>query len=179
MLDSFTITDVTICLHLSAWNVENVFESFTIKELIICLQYHAWFIHIYQFTIYLQFISCSFTIRNNTYRYTMLLSNAENIDHMRRRLHKRWYMVSNAHKLISSINIYPSPENVSDGLLEPCNNCRTTWNYISLIFKWAVTEKLVMALYIFRVYSWKYSSQLFPILVYDNNYFSAENFTAL
>ena len=102
-------------------------ESFTIKELIICLQYHAWSVHKYEFTICLQFISCSVIIRNNTYKYTMLLSNAANVDYMWRRLHKHWYIVLNVHKLIDSINIYPSPQNVFSGLLEPCNNCRITW----------------------------------------------------
>ena len=92
-------------------------DSFTIKELIICLQYHAWFIHIYQFTIYLQFVSCLVIIRNNTYKYTMLLSDVEHVDHMRRRLHKRWYIVSDVHKLIGSISIYPFPENASSGVL--------------------------------------------------------------
>ena len=130
-------------------------ESFIIKELIICLQYHAWNVHKHEFTIYLQFISCSVTIRNNTYRYTMFLSNVENVDHMRRRLHKSRYMVSNAHKLIGRVNIPPTPENVSGGLLGACNNCRTTRNYISLIFGRAVTEKLVTALHIFRVYTFK------------------------
>ena len=104
-----------------------VLESFTIKELIICLQYHAWSVHIYQFTICLQFISCSVTIRNNTYQYTMLLSDVEHVDHMRRRLHKGRYNLLNVHKLISSISIYPTPENASSGVLEPCNNCRITW----------------------------------------------------
>ena len=126
-----------------------------IKELIICLQYHAWFIHIYQFTICLQFISCLVTIRNNTYQYTMLLSDVENVDYMRRRLYKSRYMVSNAYKLIGRVNIPPTPENVSGGVLEPCNNCRTTRNHISLIFGRAVTEKLVMALHIFHAYTFR------------------------
>ena len=103
-------------------------DSFTIKELIICLQYHAWFIHKYEFTIYLQFVSCSVIIRNNTYRYTMLLSDVGNVDYMRRRLHKRRYNLLNVHKLISSINILLPPENASGGLLGACNNCRTTWS---------------------------------------------------
>ena len=102
-------------------------ESFTIKELIICLQYHTWFIHKHEFTIYLQFISCSVTIRNNTYRYTMLLSDVGNVDHMRRRLHKRRYNLLNVHKYHGRVNIPPSPENASGGLLGACNNCRTTW----------------------------------------------------
>ena len=114
-------------------------ESFTIKELIICLQ----------------FISCLVIIRNNTYKYTMLLSDVENVTAYNRCLHKRWYIVSNAYKLISSINIYPSPENASSGLLGACNNCRTTWNYISLIFGRAVTEKLVMTLHIFHAYTFR------------------------
>ena len=109
-------------------------ESFTIKELIICLQYHAWSVHKYEFTIYLQFISCSVIIRKNTYQYTMFLSDVEHVDHMRRRLYKGRYNLLNVHKLIGSINIPPTPENVSGGLLEPCNNCRTTRNHISLIF---------------------------------------------
>ena len=128
-------------------------ESFTIKELIICLQYHAWIVHIYQFTIYLQIISCLVIIRNNTYRYTMFLSDVENIASYNRCLHKCWYNLLNAYKLISSINIYPSPENVSSGLLRACNNCRITRNHISLIFGRAVTEKLVMTLYIFHAYT--------------------------
>ena len=103
-------------------------ESFTIKELIICLQNNTWFIHIYQFTIYLQFVSCSFTIRKNTYQYTMLLSDVEHVDHMRRRLHKRRYNLLNVYKCHGHINIPPTPENASSGLLEPCNNCRTTRN---------------------------------------------------
>ena len=102
-------------------------ESFTIKELIICLQYHAWSVHKYEFTICLQFISCSVIIRNNTYKYTMLLSNAANVDYMRRRLHKSLYIVLNVHKLIGSINIPPTPKNASSGLLGACNNCRITW----------------------------------------------------
>ena len=102
-------------------------DSFTIKELIICLQYHAWFIHKHEFTICLQFVSCSVIIENNTYRYTMLLSDVGNVDHMRRRLHKGRYNLLNVHKLIGSINIPPTPENASSGVLEPCNNCRTTW----------------------------------------------------
>ena len=102
-------------------------ESFTIKELIICLQYHAWIVNIYQFTIYLHSLSFYVTIRNNTYKYTILLSDVENIDHMRRRLYKGRYNLLNVHKLIGSINIYPSPENASGGVLEPCNNCRITW----------------------------------------------------
>ena len=104
-----------------------VLDSFTIKELIICLQYHAWSVHKHEFTIYLQFISCSVTIRNNTYRYTMFLSNVEHVDHMRRCLHKGRYNLLNVHKLIGSINIPPTPENASSGVLEPCNNCRITW----------------------------------------------------
>ena len=128
-------------------------ESFTIKELIICLQYHAWFIHKHEFTICLQFVSCLVIIRNNTYRYTMLLSDVEHVDHMRRRLHKGRYNLLNVHKLIGSINIPPTPENASGGLLRACNNCRTTRNHISLIFKWAVTEKLVMTLHIFHSYT--------------------------
>ena len=130
-------------------------ESFTIKELIICLQYNTWNVHKHEFTIYLQFISCSIIIRNNTYKYTMLLSDVENVDYMRRRLHKRRYNLLNVHKLIGSISIYPSPENVSGGLLRGCNNCRTTRNYISLIFGRAVTEKLVMALHIFHAYTFR------------------------
>ena len=102
-------------------------DSFTIKELIICLQYHAWIIHKHEFTIYLQFISCSVIIRNNTYRYTMFLSDVENVDHMRRRLHKRRYNLLNVNNLIGSINIPLTPKNASGGVLEPCNNCRTTW----------------------------------------------------
>lgn len=104
-----------------------VLESFTIKELIICLQYHAWFIHKYQFTICLQFISCSVTIRKNTYKYTMLLSDVGHVDHIRRRLHKSLYIVLNVHKSGGRISIPPTPGNVSDGVLEPCNNCRITW----------------------------------------------------
>ena len=104
-----------------------VLESFTIKELIICLQYHAWFIHKHEFTICLQFISCLVTIRKNTYRYTMILSDVEHVDHMRWRLHKEWYNLLNMHKYHGHINISPSPENASSGLLEPCNNCRITW----------------------------------------------------
>ena len=130
-----------------------VLESFTIKELIICLQYHAWNVHKHEFTICLQFISCSVIIRNNTYRYTMFLSDVEHVASYSRCLHKRWYIVSNAHKLIGRVNIPPTPENVSGGLLGACNNCRTTRNYISLIFGRAVTEKLVMALHIFHVYT--------------------------
>ena len=114
-------------------------ESFIIKELIICLQ----------------FVSCSVIIRKNTYRYTMLLSDVEHVDHMRRRLHKRRYMVSNAHKLIGRVNIPPTPKNASSGVLGACNNCRTTRNHISLIFGRAVTEKLVMALHIFHVYTFR------------------------
>ena len=102
-------------------------DSFTIKELIICLQYHAWFIHIYQFTIYLQFISCSVIIRNNTYQYTMLLSDVEHVDHMRRRLHKRRYNLLNVNRSHGRVNILPTPENASSGVLGACNNCRTTW----------------------------------------------------
>ena len=102
-------------------------ESFTIKELIICLQYHAWNVHKYEFTICLQFISCSVTIRNNTYKYTMLLSDVEHVDHIQRRLHKSRYMVSNAHKSGGRIKIAAPPKNVSGGLLGACNNCRTTW----------------------------------------------------
>ena len=102
-------------------------ESFTIKELIICLQYHAWFIHKHEFTIYLQFVSCSVIIRNNTYQYTMLLSDVRNVDHMRRRLHKRRYNLLNVNKSHGHINIPPTPENASGGLLGACNNCRTTW----------------------------------------------------
>ena len=104
-----------------------VLESFTIKELIICLQYHAWIIHKYEFTICLQFISCLVIIRNNTYKYTMILSDVEHVDHMRRRLHKRWYIVSDVHKSIGSINILLPLENASGGLIGACNNCRTTW----------------------------------------------------
>ena len=130
-------------------------ESFTIKELIICLQYHAWSVHKHEFTIYLQFISCPVIIRKNTYRYTMFLSDVEHVDHMRWRLHKGRYNLLNVHKLIGSINIPPTPENVSGGLLGACNNCRTTRNYISLIFGRAVTEKLVMALHIFHVYTFR------------------------
>ena len=132
-----------------------VLESFTIKELIICLQYHAWFIHKHEFTICLQFISCSVIIRNNTYRYTMLLSDVGHVDHMRRRLHKSLYIISNVHKLIGRVNIPPTPENASGGVLEPCNNCRTTRNYISLIFGRAITEKLVMVLHIFHAYTFR------------------------
>ena len=102
-------------------------ESFTIKELIICLQYHAWNVHKYEFTIYLQFISCSVIIRKNTYRCTMFLSDVGHVDYIRRRLHKGRYMVSNAHKLIRRVNIPPAPENASGGLLAACNNCRVTW----------------------------------------------------
>ena len=130
-------------------------ESFTIKELIICLQYHAWSVHKHEFTIYLQFVSCLVIIRNNTYRYTMLLSNVEHVDHMRRRLYKGRYNLLNVNKSIGSINIPPTPENVSGGLLRACNNCRTTPNHISLIFGRAVTEKLVTALHIFHVYTFK------------------------
>ena len=130
-------------------------ESFTIKELIICLQYHAWFIHKYEFTICLQFISCSVIIRNNTYRYTMLLSDVEHVDHMRRRLYKGRYNLLNVHKHRGRVNIPPTPKNASEGVLGACNNCRTTRNHISLIFKWAVTEKLVMALHIFHVYTFR------------------------
>ena len=130
-------------------------EVFTIKELIICLQNNAWIIHKHQFTICLQFISCSVIISNNTYKYTMLLSDVENVNHMRRSLHKGRYNLLNVNKLISSINIYPSPENASGGVLEPCNNCRTTRNHISLLFGRAVTEKLVMALHIFHVYTFR------------------------
>ena len=114
-----------------------------------------WSVHKHEFTIYLQFISCSFTIRNNTYRYTMLLSDVENIDHMRQCLHKRWYIVLNVHKHRGRINILPTPKNVSDGLLGACNNCRITWNYISLIFGRTVTEKLVMTLHIFHAYTFR------------------------
>ena len=103
-------------------------ESFTIKELIICLQYHAWSVHKHEFTIYLQFISCSVIIRKNTYQYTMLLSDVEHVDHMRRRLYKGRYNLLNVNKSHGRINIPPTPENVSGGLLEPCNNCRTTRN---------------------------------------------------
>ena len=71
----------------------------------------------------LQFISCPVIIRNNTYKYTMLLSDVENVDYMRRRLHKHWYIVLNVHKL----NILLPPENVSGGLLGACNNCRIIW----------------------------------------------------
>ena len=102
-------------------------DSFTIEKLIICLQYHAWSVHKHEFTIYLQFISCSVIIRNNTYRYTMLLSDVEHVDHMRRRLHKGRYNLLNVNKLIGSINIPPTPENASSGLLGACNNCRITW----------------------------------------------------
>ena len=130
-------------------------ESFTIKELIICLQYHAWSVHKYEFTICLQFISCLVTIRNNTYKYTMLLSDVEHVDHIQRRLHKSRYMVSNAHKSGGRIKIAAPPKNVSGGVLEPCNNCRTTRNHISLIFGRAVTEKLVMALHIFHAYTFR------------------------
>ena len=163
-----------------------VLDSFTIKELIICLQYHAWIIHIYQFTICLQFISCLVIIRNNTYRYTMLLSNVEHVDHMRRRLHKRRYNLLNVNKLISSINILLPPENVSDGLLGACNNCRITRNYISLIFGRAITEKLVMALHIFYVYTFRifirysnYSAHLYDmdklLYIYRTRPFENEN----
>ena len=106
-------------------------------------------------TICLQFISCSVTIRNNTYRYTMFLSNVEHVDHMRRRLHKGRYNLPNVHKCHGRVNILPTPENASSGVLRACNNCRTTWNYISLIFGRAVTEKLVMTLYIFHVYTFR------------------------
>lgn len=102
-------------------------ELFTIKELIIYLQYHAWIIHKHQFTIYLQFISCLVIIRNKTYKYTMLLSDVENVDHMQRHLHKRWYIVSDVHKSGGRIKIAVPSENASSGVLEPCNNCRVTW----------------------------------------------------
>ena len=115
-------------------------ELFIIKELIICLQYHAWIIHIYQFTICLQFVSCLVIIRNNTYRYTMFLSDVEHVNHKRRRLHKRWYNLLNMHKRFRRVNIPPTPKNTSSGVLEPCNNCRITRNHISLIFGRKVSD---------------------------------------
>lgn len=102
-------------------------ESFTIKELIICLQNNAWIIHKHEFTICLQFVSCLVIIRNNTYRYTMFLSDGANINYMRRRLHKRWYNLLNVHKCRGRVNILLPSENASSGLLGACNNCRTTW----------------------------------------------------
>ena len=161
-------------------------ESFTIKELIICLQYHAWFIHIYQFTIYLQFVSCSVIIRNNTYQYTMLLSDVEHVDHMRRRLHKGRYNLLNVHKHRGRVNIPPTPKNASEGVLGACNNCRTTRNHISLIFGRAVTEKLVMTLHIFHVYTFRifiryssYSAYLYDmdklLYIYRTRPFENEN----
>ena len=104
-----------------------VLDSFTIEKLIICLQYHAWNVHKHEFTICLQFISCSVIIGNNTYRYTMLLSDVEHVDHMRWRLHKRRYNLLNAHKSHGRVNILLPPENASSGVLGACNNCRTTW----------------------------------------------------
>ena len=114
-------------------------------------------------TIYLHSLSFYVIIRNNTYNYTMLLSDVGNVDHIRQCVHKRWYIVLNVHKLSGSINILLPPKNVSSGLLGACNNCRTTWNHISLIFKWTVTEKLVMALHIFHVYSSEYSLDILTI----------------
>lgn len=87
-------------------NVENVFEVFI--------------------NMNLQFIYNLYLVRLQSEIIPMLLSDVANVDHMRRRLHKSRYMVSNAHKLIGSINIPPTPKNVSSGVLEPCNNCRTT-----------------------------------------------------
>lgn len=75
----------------------------------------------------LQFISCPVIIRNNTYKYTMLLSDVENVDYMWRRLHKGRYNLLNVHKCLGHINIPPTPENASSGVLRACNNCRITW----------------------------------------------------
>ena len=87
-------------------NVENVFETFI--------------------NMNLQFIYNLSLVRLQSGITPMLLSDVENVDHMRRRLYKGQYNLLNVHKLIGSINIPPTPENVSGGLLGACNNCRTT-----------------------------------------------------
>ena len=131
-------------------------ESFTIKELIIYLQYHAWNVHKHEFTICLQFISCLVIIRNNTYKYTMLLSDVEKLTDIQKRLHKRWYIVSNAYKLISSINIYPSLKTSLAGF----------WSLVTIVEqhnRGEKREKLKKDNEYQNVYSWKYSLGLLTI----------------